>query len=164
MARQNEAPRQGGGRHHSGGIPSHGARWEEMLALAQEMIWQCYLNPQSEDLMPEVDSFPDIRYLTGNYDVGDVSYGCVHRDQRHQSCEVKEGRLRHKYHDGNAWRSERLPLDSPEIPRYYRVILHLRLTGDERGKEEDSMGLDLLAEFVKLDDPFDFEILSYDVI
>ena len=43
------------------------ARWEEMLALAQEMIWQCYLNPQSEDLMPEVDSFPDIRYLTGNY-------------------------------------------------------------------------------------------------
>lgn len=96
--------------------------------------------------------------------LGDMSYGCVHRDQRHQSCEVKEGRLRHKYHDGNAWRSERLPLDSPEIPRYYRVILHLRLTGDERGKEEDSMGLDLLAEFVKLDDPFDFEILSYDVI
>ena len=43
------------------------ARWEEMLALAQEMIWQCYLNSQSEDLMPEVDSFPDIRYLTGNY-------------------------------------------------------------------------------------------------
>lgn len=67
MARQNEALRQGGGRHHSGGIPSHGARWEEMLALAQEMIWQCYLNSQSEDLMPEVDSFPDIRYLTGNY-------------------------------------------------------------------------------------------------
>lgn len=55
-------------------------------------------------------------------------------------------------------------MDSPEIPRYYRVILHLRLTGDERGQEEDSMGLDLLAEFVKLDDPFDFEILSYDVI
>ena len=30
--------------------------------------------------------------------------------------------------------------------------------------ESDYMGLDLVAEFVKLDDPLEFEILSHDVI
>ena len=139
-------------------------RWEEMLTLAEEIIWQNYLNPKSDDLMSEVDSFPDIRYLTGNYYVGDVSYGYVHRDKKYQPYQIKEGRLRHKYHNGKEWVSEWLPLDSPEITRYYRIILHLRLTGDEGGKEDDYMGLDLIAEFEKLDDPIEFEILSHDVI
>lgn len=139
-------------------------RWEEMLTLAEEIIWQNYLNPKSDDLMSEVDSFPDIRYLTGNYYVGDVSYGYVHRDKKYQPYQIKEGRLRHKYHNGKEWVSEWLPLDSPEITRYYRIILHLRLTGDEGGKEDDYMGLDLIAEFEKLNDPIEFEILSHNVI
>lgn len=139
-------------------------RWEEMLTLAEEIIWQSYLNPKSDDLMSEVDSFPDIRYLTGNYYVGDVSYGYVHRDKKYQPYQIKEGRLQHKYQNGKEWVSEWLPLDSPEITRYYRIILHLRLTGDEGGKEDDYMGLDLIAEFEKLDDPIEFEILSHDVI
>ena len=139
-------------------------RWEEMLTLAEEIIWQSYLNPKSDDLMSEVDSFPDIRFLTGNYYVGDVSYGYVHRDKKYQPYQIKEGRLRHKYHNGKEWVSEWLPLDSPEITRYYRIILHLRLTGDEGGKEDDYMGLDLIAEFEKLNDPIEFEILSHNVI
>ena len=140
------------------------ARWEEMLSLAEEIVWRNYLNPKSDDLMSEVDSFPDIRSLTGNYYVGDVSYGYVHRDKKHRPYQIKDGRLRHKYHNGKEWVAEWLPLDSPEITRYYRILLHLRLTGDEGGKEEDYMGLDLIAEFVKLDDPLEFEILSHDVI
>lgn len=139
-------------------------RWEEMLTLAEEIIWQSYLNPKSDDLMSEVDSFPDIRYLTGNYYVGDVSYGYVHRDKKYQPYQIKEGRLQHKYQNGKEWVSEWLPLDSPEITRYYRIILHLRLTGDEGGKEDDYMGLDLIAEFEKLNDPIEFEILSHNVI
>ena len=59
---------------------------------------------------------------------------------------------------------EWLPLDSPEITKYYRIILHLRLTGDEGGKENDYMGLDLIAEFEGLSDPLEFDILSHDVI
>ena len=42
------------------------ARWEEMLALAEGILWNNYLNPDSDDLLSEEDSFPDIRYLTGN--------------------------------------------------------------------------------------------------
>ena len=140
------------------------ARWDDMLSLAEEILWRNYLDPKSEEIMSEVDSFPDIRYLTGNYYVGDVSYGYIHRDKKHRPYQVKEGRLRHKYHNGKEWVAEWLPLDSPEITRYYQILLSLRLTGDEDGEEEDYMGLDLVAEFVKLDDPLEFEILSHDVI
>ena len=140
------------------------ARWDEMLSLAEGIIWRNYLNPQSDDLMSEVDSFPDIRYLTGNYYVGDVSYGFVHRDKNGRPYQIKEGRLRCKHHNGKEWVEEWLPLDSPEITRYYQILLSLHLTGDESGKEEDYMGLDLEAEFLKLDDPIEFEILSHDVI
>lgn len=140
------------------------ARWEEMLSLAEEIIWQNYLNPKSDDLMSEVDSFPDIRYLTGHYYVGDVSYGYIYRDKKYQAYHIKEGRLRHKHHNGKEWLEEWLPLDSPEITRYYQILLSLHLTGDESGKEEDYMGLDLEAEFVELSDPLEFEILSHDVI
>ena len=140
------------------------ARWEEMLSLAEEIIWQNYLNPKSDDLMSEVDSFPDIRYLTGHYYVGDVSYGYIYRDKKYRAYHIKEGRLRHKHHNGKEWLEEWLPLDSPEITRYYQILLSLHLTGDESGKEEDYMGLDLEAEFVELSDPLEFEILSHDVI
>ena len=140
------------------------SRLEEMISLAEEIIWRNYLDPESEDLMSEVDSFPDIRYLTGNYYVGDVSYGYTYRDRQHRAYHVKEGRLRYKHHNGKEWLEEWLPLDSPEITRYYQILLHLRLTGNEYGEEEDYMGLDLIAELVKLDDPLEFEILSHDVI
>ena len=53
-------------------------------------------------------------------------------------------------------------MDSPEITRYYQILLSLRLTGDAGGKEEDYMGLE--AEFFKPDDSIEFEILSHDVI
>ena len=46
----------------------------------------------------------------------------------------------------------------------FHLTLHLRLTGDEGGREKDYMGLDLVAECVKLDDPLEFEILSHNVI
>jgi hypothetical protein len=140
------------------------SRWDEILSLAEEIIWRYYLDPKSEALMSEADSFPDIRYLTGNYYVGTVSYGYVHRDKKCRPYQIKDGRLRHKYHNGQEWISEWLPLDSPEIIRYYRIVLTLHLTGDEDGTEKDYMGLDLIAEFVDLDDPMEFEILSHDVI
>ena len=35
---------------------------------------------------------------------------------------------------------------------------------DEDGKEQDYMGLDLIAELETLADPIEFEILSHDVI
>ena len=130
------------------------SRWDEMLSLAEEIIWRNYLNPKSDDLMSEVNSFPDIRFLTGDYYVGDVSYGYIYRDKKYQAYHIKEGRLRHKHHNGKEWVSEWLPLDSPEITRYYQILLSLRLTGDEGGEEDDYMGLDLEAEFLKLDDPW----------
>ena len=140
------------------------SRWNEMLSLAETIIYRNYLDPESDDLMSEEDSFPDIRYLTGNYYVGDVSYGYVYRDKKYQPYQIKAGKLRHKYHNGKEWVEEWLPMDSPEITRYYQILLSLRLTGDERGKEEDYMGLDLIAEFLTLDAPLEFEILSHDVI
>ena len=140
------------------------ARWNEMLALAEEILWRSYLDPNSEDLMSEVDSFPDIRYLTGNYYVGDVSYGYIYRDTRGSAYHVKEGRLRHKHHNGKEWLEEWQELDSPEITRRCRILLSLSLTGNENGAEEDYMGLDLIAELDTPDSPIEFEILSHDVI
>lgn len=140
------------------------ARREEMLALAEEILWKNYLDPNSDDLMSEVDSFPDIRYLTGNYYVGDVSYGYTYRDRKYQAYHVKEGRLRHKHHNGKEWLEEWLDLDSPEITRRWQIFLTLHLTGDENGQEQDYMGLDLTAELDRLDSPIEFEILSHDVI
>lgn len=140
------------------------SRWEEMLSLAEEIIWQNYLNPNSDDLMSEVDSFPDIRYLTGNYYVGYVSYGYIYRDKQYRPYEIKEGRLRTKHYNGKEWIKEWLPLDSKEITRYYQLLLYLHLTADEGGKEDDYMGLGLEAELVRLNDPLEFDILSHDVI
>ena len=66
------------------------ARREEMIRLAEEILWRNYLNPDSDDLLSEEDSFPDIRYLTGNYYVGDVSYGCSYRDRDGRAYHIKE--------------------------------------------------------------------------
>lgn len=140
------------------------SRWDEMLSLAEEIIWWNYLNPKSDNLMSEVDSFPDIRFLTGNYYVGNASYGYTYRDKKNQPYEIKDGRLCHKYHNGKEWVEEWLPLDSPEITKYYQILLCLRLTGDKSGKEDDYMGLDLIAELEELSAPMEFEILSHNVI
>lgn len=140
------------------------ARWEEMLKLAEDILWHNYLDPDSGDLLSEEDSFPDIRYLTGNYYVGDVSYSYTYRDRDGRAYHIKEGRLRHKHHNGKEWLEEWQELDSPEITRRYQLLLCLRLTGNEGGKEEDYMGLDLTAELDTLDSPIEFEILSHNVI
>lgn len=140
------------------------ARWEEMLKLAEEILWHNYLDPDSDDLLSEEDSFPDIRYLTGNYYVGDVSYGYTYRDGDGRAYHIKEGRLRHKHHNGKEWLEEWQDLDSPEITRRYQLLLCLCLTGNEGGKEEDYMGLDLTVELDTLDSPIEFEILSHNVI
>ena len=140
------------------------ARWEEMLKLAEEILWHNYLDPNSGDLMSEVDAFPDIRYLTGRYYVGEVSYGYTYRDREGRAYHVKEGRLRHKHHNGKEWLEEWQELDSPEITRRWQILLCLRLTGNESGEEEDYMGLDLTAELDALDGPIEFEILSHNVI
>ena len=140
------------------------ARWEEMLKLAEEILWHNYLDPDSDDLLSEEDSFPDIRYLTGNYYVGDVSYGYTYRDGDGRAYHIKEGRLRHKHHNGKDWLEEWQDLDSPEITRRDQLLLCLRLTGNEGGQEEDYMGLDLTAELDTLGSPIEFEILSHNVI
>lgn len=140
------------------------ARREEMTALAEEIIWQNYLNPNSDLLMSEVDSFPDIRYLTGNYYVSDVSYGYIYRDGNFNPYRIKDGQFRRKFHNGKEWVTEYLPLDSQKITRYYHILLSLHLTGDGYGEERDYMSLDLAAELKSLDDPIEFEILSHDVI
>ena len=140
------------------------SRWNEMIKLAEEIMYRNYLNPKSNNLMSEVNSFPDIRYLTGNYYVADVSYGYMYRDKNYRAYHIKNGKLRHKHHNGKEWLEEWLPMDSPVITRYYQILIQFHLTGDENGKEDDYMGLDLEAEFLKLEDPIEFEILSHDVI
>ena len=140
------------------------ARREEMIRLAEEILWRNYLDPESDDLMSEEGAFPDIRYLTGNYYVGDESYQYIYRDSRGFAYHIKDGRFRYKHHNGKEWVEDFLPLDSPEITRYYQILWGLRCTGNEDGEEQDYMGLDLEAELLALDAPIEFEILSHDVI
>ena len=140
------------------------ARREEMIRLAEEILWRNYLDPESDDLMSEEGAFPDIRYLTGNYYVGDETYQYIYRDSRGFAYHIKDGRFRHKHHNGKEWVEDFLPLDSPEITRYYQILWSLRCTGNEDGEEQDYMGLDLEAELLALDAPIEFEILSHDVI
>lgn len=140
------------------------ARREEMIRLAEEILWRNYLDPESDDLMSEEGAFPDIRYLTGNYYVGDETYQYIYRDSRGFAYHIKDGRFRYKHHNGKEWVEDFLPLDSPEITRYYQILWSLRCTGNEDGEEQDYMGLDLEAELLALDAPIEFEILSHDVI
>ena len=122
------------------------------------------LQPEIDDLMSEEGAFPDIRYLTGNYYVGDESYQYIYRDSRGFAYHIKDGRFRYKHHNGKEWVEDFLPLDSPEITRYYQILWSLRCTGNEDGEEQDYMGLDLEAELLALDAPIEIEILSHDVI
>lgn len=140
------------------------ARREELIRLAEDILWRNYLDPESDDLMSEEDSFPDIRYLTGNYYIGGESYGYIYRDKRGFAYHIKNGQFRYKHHNGKEWVEDYLPLDSPEITRYYQILWSLRCTGDEGEGEQDYMGLDLEAEFLALDDPIEFEVLSHDFI
>lgn len=140
------------------------ARREEMIRLAEDILWRNYLDPESDDLLSEVDSFPDIRHLTGNYYIGDETYQYIYRDSRGFAYHIKDGRFRYKHHNGKEWVEDFLPLDSPEITRYYQILWGLRCTGDEGDGEQDYMGLDLEAELLTLDSPIEFEILSHDVI
>lgn len=139
------------------------SRWDEMLSLAEAILWRNYLDPNSDDLMSEVDSFPDIRYLTGNYYVGMCPMATFIEikaigptTSRMDVCDTSTTTERSGWKSGSPWTARR----SPDIIRFFS----LHLTGDEGGKEDDYMGLDLEAEFLKLDDPIEFDILSHDVI
>ena len=96
--------------------------------------------------------------------MADVSYGYTYRDRDGRAYHIKEGRLRHKHHNGKEWLEEWQEMDSPEITRRYMIFLGLHLTGNENSQEGDYMGLDLIAELDALDSPMEFEILSHDVI
>ena len=59
--------------------------------------------------------------LTGDYYVGDVSYGYIYRDKKYQAYHIKEGRLRHRHHNGREWGSNGSPWTarrSPDITKY----------------------------------------------
>ena len=49
--------------------------------------------------------------LTGDYYVGDVSCGYVYR-----ACHSKEGRLRHRHHNGREWGSNGSPWTARRSP------------------------------------------------
>ena len=61
---------------------------------ALEILWRSYLDPKSDDLMSEENSFPDIRYLTGNYYVESERYGYIYRDSRGFAYHIKNGQFR----------------------------------------------------------------------
>lgn len=147
------------------------SRMDEMLEQAEEILLQYYLDPNSEDCFSAVDSFPDIRYLTGNYYVSRVYYAsfynCVYKDKsRKFNCypnEIKDGKAKDSYYAKESpkrWVS----LKDLNITKQYQIILSLALTGDYWGKEDDYMGLDLDAVFDTPDAPIEFEILEDSVI
>ena len=50
-----------------GGYQLLAKRRNEKSEQIEEIIFRNYLDETSEDLASEIDSFPDIRYFTGNY-------------------------------------------------------------------------------------------------
>ena len=136
------------------------ARWDEMLTQAEEILWIGYLDPSSDAFMSDVGSFPDIRYLTGNYYVEHVSYGYIYRDDEERAYRVKDGRLLCRWPSGDGWKERWLPLDSPQASKGFYIQLGLCLTGDRNGKEQDYLGLELNAELLSLEDAIEFDILS----
>ena len=139
-------------------------RRKEMLEQIEEIIFSNYLDEDSEDLASEIDSFPDIRYFTGNYYVVYESYGFNYRDRNYRSYHIKDGQYRNVRYKGNERKESDLPLDSDEIIRYYKIFIQVGLTGNENGQEEDYMSLDLVAEIASPDDKIEFEVLSHGVM
>ncbi len=139
-------------------------RRREMLKQIEEIIFSNYLDEDSEDLASEIDSFPDIRYFTGNYYVVYESYGFTYRDSNYRPYRIKDGQYRNVSYKGNERKESYLPLDSDEIKKYYNIFIQVGLTGNEHGQEEDYMSLDLVAEITSLDDEIEFEVLSHGVM
>ncbi len=69
-------------------------RRNEMLEQIEEIIFRNYFDETSEDLASQIDSFPDIRYFTGNYYVVYESYGFTYRDNNYRPYHIKEGQYR----------------------------------------------------------------------
>ena len=139
-------------------------RRNEMLEQIEEIIFRNYLDETSEDLASEVDSFPDIRYFTGNYYVVYESYGFTYRDKNYRPYHMKDEQYRNVSYKGNERKESYLPLDSDEITKYYKIFIQVGLTGTENGQEEDYMSLDLVAEIASPDDKIEFEVLSHGVM
>ena len=139
-------------------------RRNEMLEQIEEIIFRNYLDETSEDLASEVDSFPDIRYFTGNYYVVYESYGFTYRDKNYRPYHIKDGQYRNVSYKGNERKEFYLPLDSDEITKYYKIFIQIGLTGTENGQEEDYMSLDVVAEIASPDDKIEFEVLSHGVM
>ena len=139
-------------------------RRKEMLEQIEEIIFSNYLDEDSEDLASEIDSFPDIRYFTGNYYVVYESYGFTYRDKNYRPYHIKNGQYRNVSYKGNERQESYLPLDSDEITKYYNIFIQVGLTGMESGQEEDYMSLDLVTEIASLEDEFEFEVLSHGVM
>ncbi len=57
-----------------GGYQLLAKRRNEMSEQIEAIIFSNYFDETSEDLASEIDSFPDIRYFTGNYYVVYESY------------------------------------------------------------------------------------------
>ncbi len=139
-------------------------RRKEMLEQIEEIIFRNYLDENSEDLASEVDSFPDIRYFTGNYYVVYESYSFSYRDSNYRPYHIKNGQYRNVSYKGNERKESYLPLDSDEIKTYYNIFIQIGLTGNENGQEEDYMSLDMVAEIASLDDKIELEVLSHGVM
>ena len=137
---------------------------KEMLEQIEEIIFSNYLDEDSEDLASEIDSFPDIRYFTGNYYVVYESYGFIYRDSNYRPYHIKDGQYRNVSYKGNERKESYLPLDSDEIKKYYKIFIQVGLTGNENGQEEDYMSLDLVTEIASPDDEIEFEVLSHGVM
>lgn len=140
------------------------AREGEMIQALEEIISRCYLDRDSPEPLSQVDSFPDIRYLTGNYYIACVSYFPTYRDRRGRYYQIKDGQFRNTSWAANEPRDIWLPLGSPEITRHYAILITAHLTRGEGAEEDDYMGLDVRAELDSPDEPLRFEILSHDVI
>lgn len=138
--------------------------YKEILGLIEEIIFRNYLDETSENLSSEIDSFPDIRYFTGNYYVVYERYGFTYWDHKHRPYHIKNGQYRSVWYKGNERQENYLPLDSDEITKYYNIFIQVGLTGIESGQEEDYMSLDLVAEIASLDDKIEFEVLSHGVM
>lgn len=136
-------------------------RRKEMLGQIEEIIFRNYLDETSEDLASDIDSFPDIRYFTGNYYVVYESYDFTYRDKEYRPYHMKDGQFRNVSYCGNNRKERFLSLDTDELTKYYHIFIQVGLTGIESGEESDYMSLDLVAEMDSPRDKMTFEILSH---